>query len=235
MEGVRPQGDGGSLTSSIPGLRDFEGALALLTTLPLRFPDVRDASFGRMAMLFPVVGVLLGGLLAALDRFAFERLPPAAAAVLLVVIWGLLTQRRDGLHAGGVVLSILLLGAKTTVLWTLCVPRSLPLLFAPLLGCWSMVVLAVGARDAGAPQRKLAPAVMFNEFALASVLTFAILFALAEGLGVLIAVQAAAVTLLLRVHAHARAGGMSWQTVKLGASLVEATTLGLLAALSSCR
>jgi hypothetical protein len=130
---------------------------------------------------------------------------------------------------------MLLAAVKVTALWSLPAPRSLPLFFAPLLGRWSMVVLAVGARDAGMPGRKLAPAVMFNEFALASLFTFGVVFGIADGLGVLIAVQAAALTLGLRVIAHMKAGGISWSWTVVGAQLIEATTLALLAGLATRR
>lgn len=235
MDGAPPEGDTGSSSISIPGPADFIGALALLTNLPLPAADIRQPSFGRVATLFPLVGAILGCVLAAVDHFAVGVLPPLVAAVLVVVIWELLVYRRGDATTGRTppLLTAVFAVVKILALWSIPAPRFLPLLFAPLLGRWSMVVLAVGARDAGVPGRKLAPAVMFNEFALASLFTFGVVFGIADGIGVLVAVQAAALTLGLRVGAHVKAGGISWSSAVVGAELIEVTTLMLLAGLAT--
>jgi hypothetical protein len=94
-----------------------------------------------------------------------------------------------------------------------------------------MVVLAVGARDASSPTRKLAPAVLFNEFAFASLLTLAAVFSIAEGVGILLGVTAAALTVGLRVLLHQRKGGIAAESLVIGGQLIEIATLWLVVAL----
>jgi cobalamin synthase len=74
--------------------------------------------------------------------------------------------------------------------------RSIGLLFAPTLAHCSMVVLAVGSRAARLDGRriKFAPGLTFNEFAVASVLTFSVIFLTSEFLGLLLVLSAAFLT-----------------------------------------
>ncbi len=71
-------------------------ALGVLTTLPVPSqgwqPDRRAAGW------FPVVGLLIGGLLAAAALLVGRLLPPLPAAVLLVALWAALT---GALHLDG--------------------------------------------------------------------------------------------------------------------------------------
>ncbi len=74
-------------------------ALAFLTRLPLRTGAVEPAELGRAAGFFPLVGLLLGALLAAAQLGLARVLPPQLAALLLVTAWALLS---GGLHLDGV-------------------------------------------------------------------------------------------------------------------------------------
>jgi cobalamin synthase len=235
-----PEGDTQSSSLSIPGPADLLGALALLTRFPLPRPDVREPTFGRAAMLFPVAGALIGCLVLALDAAIGSFLPQAPMllrSAAVVVFWESIVRRSaDDRDSSSKALALAALGLaafKTIALCYLPAPRTIALLFAPLLGAWSMVVLAVGARDAGIRGRKFAPAVLFNEFALASLFTFGIVFATAEAVGVLVVVVAAASTLALRLLSHARIGGISWVAVVLAAALVETAVLSILAVLAT--
>jgi hypothetical protein len=103
--------------------------------------------------------------------------------------------------------------------------RRAALLFAPVLARWVMVVLATGARDAGAPERKFNPAITFREFALTSVLSFAVVLTLGEAFGVLLIVSVAALTLGLRLLSHLWAGGVSWRSLQASAQGIEAVVV----------
>lgn len=73
--------------------------MRFLTILPLPGREAQGpGALGRAAWWFPVVGLALGAVLAALDRGLARLLPPLAAAVLLVAVWKALT---GGLHLDG--------------------------------------------------------------------------------------------------------------------------------------
>ena len=75
-------------------------AIEFLT--PLRLWPVRrweDRDFGAALGWFPLVGLLLGGVLLLLDRILAELLPPMPASALLLAALALLT---GGLHLDGV-------------------------------------------------------------------------------------------------------------------------------------
>jgi len=73
-------------------------ALSFLTTLPVRAPAAPSGSLGRAAPWFPVVGALMGGLLAAAWWGLGYVFPPVLAAVVVVALWAALT---GGLHLDG--------------------------------------------------------------------------------------------------------------------------------------
>ncbi len=73
-------------------------ALSFLTTLPVRAPAVPEGSLGRAAPWFPVVGALVGGLLAIAWWALGFVFPPTLSAVLVVALWAALT---GGLHLDG--------------------------------------------------------------------------------------------------------------------------------------
>ena len=73
-------------------------ALGFLTTLPVRATPYAPDGLGKAAAWFPLVGLLLGLLLAALHAAALWLFGPLPAAVLLVAVWAGLT---GGLHLDG--------------------------------------------------------------------------------------------------------------------------------------
>jgi len=81
-------------------MRRFRSALTFLTCLPLPSAKQDDfASFGESAPWFGWVGLLVGGMLAGLGfLFSWLQVPPAVNAVLLSVVWALLS---GGLHLDG--------------------------------------------------------------------------------------------------------------------------------------
>lgn len=215
--------------SSRPQPRDVLAALGTLTALPLPRPAPGSEAFGRAALFFPVAGLLMGALLLGLYWLMVGRLPAWWAALGVAAVWEavsgppLLRAHELGGAAGLALLGVLV-AAKTAC--TAAV-RPAGLLFAPLLARWALVVLATGVRDAAAPTRKFNPAITFREFALASVFTFAVVFAVADAFGVLLVVSVAAVTLGLRLLAHRVGGGVSWRFLLASAEGLELLVLVL--------
>jgi adenosylcobinamide-GDP ribazoletransferase len=74
-------------------------AVRFLTIVPVPGrAAVGPAALGRAAWWFPVVGLALGGALAAADRALSAAVPPLLAAVLVVTAWTVVT---GGLHLDG--------------------------------------------------------------------------------------------------------------------------------------
>ncbi|HZR82271.1 MAG TPA: adenosylcobinamide-GDP ribazoletransferase [Candidatus Binatia bacterium] len=74
-------------------------AVSFLTRIPVGAPEASPADVGRSLALFPVVGLVLGGALAALARLLESRLPEEVLAALLVAALAALT---GALHLDGV-------------------------------------------------------------------------------------------------------------------------------------
>lgn len=97
-----PSGDGVDAASPDPlAMLTLLVAIGFLTTLPVPWLTGRSldpAAFGRSARWFPVVGLLLGGLVAAGDAAWRWLLPPGLAGALTLALAALLT---GGLHWDG--------------------------------------------------------------------------------------------------------------------------------------
>ncbi len=217
-------------------LRQLLAAVGLLTVLPLSRPDTDSAAFAASTVFFPVVGLLLGMVLVALRWCVGQQLPAWSVAVALLVAWEGLsgTVLRTDLPWRAPVRSAavaLCLVAKAACLAQQAGGRAAALLFAPLLGRWAMVVLAVGARDAAAPARKFNPAITFREFALTSVFSCGVVLLTAEAFGVLLIVCVAALCLVLR-WLFQRLDGVSWPRLVGGAQLTELLVLLLFSLLA---
>jgi adenosylcobinamide-GDP ribazoletransferase len=148
-------------------ITDFALAWRLLTAIPLPFaPDQATSTPGRAAGYFPLVGSILGLLLAGLGHFFYSFLPEGLAAALLLALWAGLTgllhldgfmDSCDGLlpprdparrleimkdsrvGAFGVVGVILLFLLKFNALTALPASHRLPVLVAtPVLARWAM-------------------------------------------------------------------------------------------------
>jgi cobalamin synthase len=219
----------------LPRPDDFFAALGTLTLLPLARPNPGSEAFGRAAVFFPLVGLLIGAMLAGLDWAVMNRLSPRLAAFVVVGAWeaitapALLRARAQG-GAGWLTATGAIIATKF-VCTAAAAARPAALLFAPLLARWALVVLATGVRDAAAPRRKFNPAITFREFALASVFSFAAVFAVAEGFGILIVVSVAALTLGLRLLVHRWVGGVSWRFLLACVEGIEVVVLAICALL----
>jgi len=206
---------------------DGLAALGLLTILPLHRPDPRSAAGARATVFFPVVGALLGVLLSGLDGSLADHLPVWATVLLLVAVWAGLSRPPETRTAAGIAVAALIVTIKIGALSELGAGRRAALLFAPVLGHWSLVVLAIGARDAARPARKFNGAITFREFALTSVLAAGAVFTLGQAAGMLVFVCAAAVVLGMRLLFHRWPGGVSWPLLRLSAGLIESVVIAL--------
>jgi cobalamin synthase len=230
-----------------PRLADVTHALSALTILPFARPAPQQRVFARAALFFPFVGLLMGAALVAVQRLLAGHVPDAVAVVLVVLLWEAIGRfgalrtwvAEHPLQAGshwslcvGAVALLGLLGIKVASLRLVTLARPAALLFAPTLGRWAIVVIATGARDAQAPSRKFNADITFREFATTSVFTFAVLFALAEATGILVAVCAAGLSLAVRLLLHRWPGGVSWAWLSACCELVETAVVALFAALS---
>lgn len=210
-----------------PQLRDLQAALGMLTALPFDRHDIRSGAAAPATLFFPVVGGLIGLLLVGSNRLIAAHLPPFVSAIILVAIWEAVAAGSGEAAPGYRLFLAVVLLAKVALLAAHITSRPAALLFAPLLARWAMVVLAVGARDAAAPARKLNAAITFREFALTSVFTCAVVFTVAEAFGILLVVGVAALTLGLRLWQHQRLGGTAWRRLLASAELVELLVLAI--------
>ena len=233
----RPPGEGQAAgRPPLPQPCDVLAAVGLLTVLPLCRPDRTSAAFGRATLFFPLVGLLMGALLVGLNAVLAGRVPSWLVAILLVAVWeaasgaALIRALSQG-DAGALAVSgyVAVLLAKIGGVAFAAGARPAAVLFAPTLARWGMVVLAVGARDAEAPRRKFNSAITFREFALTSVFTFAVVFALAEAVGVVVVLCTAAGTLGLRLLSHRWLGGVSSRFLLASAQGIETLVVVLFA------
>lgn len=81
-------------------MTDFWLALGFLTTLPARPVPYVPGGLGRAAVWFPVVGLLIGLLVALVAAVANIFFAPAVAAALVVAAWAALS---GGLHLDGLI------------------------------------------------------------------------------------------------------------------------------------
>ncbi len=80
-------------------MTSFFTALEFLTRLTLRRTPAADLdAIARSQRWFPAVGLIIGGILVAIDRLALKALPPQSVDVLLVVALAAIT---GGLHLDG--------------------------------------------------------------------------------------------------------------------------------------
>jgi adenosylcobinamide-GDP ribazoletransferase len=238
---------------------EVRGAVGLLTALRAAARDVPPAALAGGVAVFPIVGLLCGGLAAgAAALLAAAGVPMAAAGGVLVLeaITGAWPRRALAAAAAllgrGDAAAILarLRGRPGPVGWAfaagvlavklgavLALPRSAwttAFLLAPMLGAWGVAVQCHG----GTPVRARGPAAAlvgrarFEEFGWASVAAFGVAFALAELAGLVVVVVAAATTLVLRLYAHRRLGGLTGRLLGATRELVETAVLVTLAALA---
>ncbi|MGH7857374.1 MAG: adenosylcobinamide-GDP ribazoletransferase [Candidatus Binatia bacterium] len=234
---------------------DFRAAVASITILRID-SAVAPEQVGRAALFYPVVGLLMGAILVLLDHSLLLFLSQDITNVFLVGALAIMSAGRqldgfgntaDGLigfrgreHALATMRDRPLGTFGTAAIFFLLIlklrsfdlladqARTFGLLLAPMVGRWTMVVLAHGSREAGPPgeSSKFAREIGSREFAVASVFALATLLSLTEGFGLVIAIAVATLTVGLRVYLHRRLGGVTHQS--LGAVSEAAETLVLI-------
>lgn len=233
----------------LPGLMGFSEAL--------RFVRRGSSVVGAWAVYLPAVGAAFGLLWVVTDRVAGMVCGRTLSSVAVVCAAAAVTRGRPILALGRLLaalgrprarrLAVLesdtgvvvyawaagVVGAEVAVLSALDRFRLLGLALAPVLGCCSIVVLAVGSRAARADGRRLkfAPEVTFREFGLATTATFAVLLLAAEFLGLLLVLATAASTIAARVYFHRWIDGVNETVLLATAEAVQILTLALLLAL----
>ncbi len=153
-------------------------ALGFLTSIPVRTPTPQAGDLGRAGVWFPIVGLILGAILAGAHYALNQVFSPLLSAALVVAVWAALTgglhldglaDCGDGLLAavpperrleimrdprlgtfGGATLILYLL-LKTLAIASLPVPSIIAFLMAPSIARWLILLVAVqpSARPGG--------------------------------------------------------------------------------------
>ena len=245
-------------------LRPLYALLAALQFLTIAPPVVRRpftvVEMGRAVGYFPLVGALLGGLLAELDRGLEGILPDGVSTALVLTAWVAITgalhldgflDACDGLFGGhtpesrleilrdvhvgafGVVGAVMLLLIKLAALVSLPVSRHIAaLLLAPTLGRWGMT-LAVVFFPYARPEglgRAMKDHAGWREVALATVTGLAVAWFAGGWLGLVALGLAGATTWAVARFVLARLPGLTGDVYGAISETVEVVILLLFAA-----
>jgi adenosylcobinamide-GDP ribazoletransferase len=239
-------------------MRAFFAALEFLTVFPRPKGIAYTANeAGPAAIFFPVVGFLLGAILALVNIVLESFSGPALASVTLVAILALLTRGLhldgladtfDGLGAGadreraltimddshtgafGAIAIALLLFFKIHGIEVIESERWRALLTAPMLGRWAMVLLAYRSRSAKPGLGSmLVDQLKSKHFIGASLVAAVFAAAILRALGVAILLWVALFTLAAKKFLHRRLGGVSGDTFGAVGELSETSVFVLLA------
>lgn len=237
-----------------PRPRDFLFAVRFLTALPVG----TGGDLGPATLYFPIVGLLIG--LAAVAAGAVPGLPEPLRGVAAVLVLAALSRssgwrgvalvagalpraasRRAALEAMererpaalGWAAASLLVAVKLAALWTPGPLQPWALLFAPMLGRWALVIVAFSARLArvGAAGPRFEAGITFREFGWASVIAVGAALVFLEAVGLVVALGAAAVSVVLRLVWHRWLGGLNPATFRASGEIVEVAALMLFALL----
>jgi adenosylcobinamide-GDP ribazoletransferase len=236
----------------------FFAALQFLTLFPCpRWMEHSPDAVGRSAIFFPVIGLMLGSILA-LVNFLLE--PFASAGLLSVILVSILAFVTRGLHLDGVgdtfdglgaggdrdrVLSImddshtgvfgliaivLVLFLKIHALESMDVDRWRALLAAPILGRWAMVLLGYRSK-AGKDGlgSNLIDHLTTKHLLLATFLTLLLVAAILRGSGIVMMAWVAVFTIASKHYFNRRLGGVTGDTFGAVGELSETSVMVLLA------
>jgi adenosylcobinamide-GDP ribazoletransferase len=213
---------------------------------------------GRSAIFFPVIGLMLGSILA-LVNFLLE--PFASAGLLSVILVSILAFVTRGLHLDGVgdtfdglgaggdrdrVLSImddshtgvfgliaivLVLFLKIHALESMDLDRWRALLAAPILGRWAMVLLGYRSKaaKAGGLGSNLVDHLKTKNFLVATFLTLLLVAAILRVSGIVMMAWVAVFTIASKNYFYRRIGGVTGDTFGAVGELSETSVMVLLA------
>ncbi|HEX2229335.1 MAG TPA: adenosylcobinamide-GDP ribazoletransferase [Candidatus Binatia bacterium] len=236
----------------------FFAALQFLTVFPRpKRMEYYGGELGPAVIFFPVIGSLLGMILAladvVLELFASAEL----SSVTLVAIITLLTRGLhldgladtfDGLGAGGerervlhvmqdshtgafgVIAIVLVLFFKVYAIESIEGERWRALLAAPALGRWAMVLLGYGSKAAKAGLgASLIDHLKTKHVVLATLLTLILVSAVLRGVGIAVMIGIAVFVLASKQYFHYRLGGVTGDTFGAVGELSETSVLVVLA------
>lgn len=239
-------------------MSSFFAALQFLTLFPRPgWMEHSPNELGRSVIFFPVVGLILGSILA-LVNFLLD--PFASAGLLSVILVTLLAVMTGGLHLDGVgdtfdglgaggdrdrVLSVmddshtgvfgliaivLVLFFKIHALESMDIDRWRTLLVAPILGRWAMVLLAYRSKAAKAGLgSNLIDHLQTKHFLLATLLTLVLVTAIFLRNGIVMMAWVAVFTIVSKSYFHRRLGGVTGDVFGAVGELSETSVMVLLA------
>ncbi len=239
-------------------MSSFFAALQFLTLFP--WPRHRSHSadeIGRAAIFFPVVGLLLGLILVAVNVLLEPFAGPGLSSVALVAVLALLTRglHLDGLgdtfdglgaagdrdrmlrimddsHTGafGLIAIVLLLFFKIHAIESIDTERWRVLFAAPVLGRWAMVLLGYRSKAAkpGLGSNLIAH-LTTKHVLLATFITLLWVAAILHGRGIALMIWIAVFSLASKEYFHRRLGGVTGDTFGAVGELSETSVLVFLA------
>lgn len=241
----------------LPVMTGLLFALGFLTSFPVRTPVPRPGDLGRAGVWFPIVGIILGAILAGAHYALNQVFSPLLSAALIVATWAALTgglhldglaDCGDGLLAavsrerrleimrdprlgtfGGAALMLHLL-LKTLAIASLPVPAIMAFLLAPAIARWAILIVAVqpSARPGGLGEA-FQQGVNRSVYAGAAVVPI-VLIVLGGRRALIAAIVAHLGAMLIAQAARSRLGGVTGDVLGLTAEVSELIVLLVFAA-----
>jgi adenosylcobinamide-GDP ribazoletransferase len=250
--------------TSLPGVRElmFDAVLAVATLTLWPILDERSqgtaAQRSRAMVYFPIVGFILGVVLAIVDRAAGFLVGPAARSFVALIVGAALSLglanrgvadtvevlRRGarpastGLARSGPVGATAAVAAFAFEVWCLSrvtddAGRAGALVMAMVLSRWAIIPIGYGLKPLehwglGIPYEG---GISFREFAVSSVVALGLTMGLYQNVGLAVIVALALMILAMRLVLSRRMGGASGYMLAGGCALVEVVTFAVLAML----
>lgn len=233
---------------------DFRSTVSELTIVG-RPVDPTRLSIGRRALFYPLVGLSIGVCVAVLDWVLRTFLTQEITSVLLVAAlaalsagrqldgfantadgligfrgreWAIATIRDRRIGSSGAAAIAFLLILKVRAFDLLSDPvRTVGVLLPPMLGRVAIVLLAYGARAAGAPAdpAHFDPGIAARDLGFACGLAAIVTLAVGGALGLLALIVSGVVIVGLRFYLDRRIGGVTAQSLDAGAEVLETLAL----------
>lgn len=239
-------------------MRSFLIALQFLTVYPW-FRSIAPSAeeIGRALSFFPLVGFLLGGILASINWLLAPYMPSEILSVMLITLMVLLTRGLhldglgdtfDGLGAGGdrehvlkvmddshtgvfgLLAIVLVIAFKLRAIAFMREGRWQALLLAPVVGRWAMVVLGYKSQPAREGLGEIVARHMRpRELVWATVICLALVTLLSGVIGLWIMLLTSVFSVASKKYLHRRLGGVTGDTFGAVGELSEASAFVLFA------